>query len=75
MDSHAHCLIGHTQLCLEPTTAQSPEEERRGASRGKARHHLPGSLELGWVERRDATLADGNTQPQILPLGWQAGES
>lgn len=75
MHSCAHCLTGHTPLCLEPTAAQSPEEGRRGVSRGTAHQHPKGSLELVWVERRDATVADGNTQPQILSLGWEARES
>lgn len=75
VDSHAHRLMGHTQLCLEPTAAHSPEGGRRGSSQGPLVQHLTGSQELAWGERRDATLADGNPQEQILSLGWEARES
>lgn len=56
-----------TQLCLGPTAAHSPEEGRRGTSRGTACQHPTGSLEPVWVKGRDATLASGSTHQQTCP--------
>lgn len=44
-------------------------------SQAAACQHLTCNLELVWLEGWDATLANGNAQLQILPLGWVAGES